>query len=482
MSLDRAERITREDSARAIVIAGIGVGACAALALIIAVNAGNCNARFAVPVLCQSTTGLVAAVTIAALPFLLFGTIRRPLLAMLALYIVFVPINDALLVGRALTITKIVGIAVALSALAIIVKRPAEVRVPYAIFGWAGVVCLMALSTIWGIDPDSSAVALSTIVSAFALMVLLVAVPMAPSDFKTIITATIASGAIVGIIAIVTGQHELSTIRGQVGRLYLTFGSSVEDPNRFGASLLLPVAMTIGAIGQTRGWARIGVLAIAPLPFVGIYLTASRGTTLALIAMAIVGILVSKHRAILSASLGVAVGLVLVIPNEITSRFFSESSNTTTGGAGRLDIWHVAGQVFRNHWFLGTGIGTFPSAYDRNLISARGFALAGRPGEPQFPGWHFAPHSLLVSTATEQGIVGLAIMTVALFLQYRSLRLIGPEHPYPWLRPVFAAAFIGLLIASLFVDVLTTKFSWLLFTEMLLAARLAAQPRIIPRV
>jgi hypothetical protein len=56
------------------------------------------------------------------------------------------------------------------------------------------------------------------------------------------------------------------------------------------------------------------------------------------------------------------------------------------------------------------------------------------------------------------------------------LRLIGSDHPYPWLRTVYTAAFVGLLVASLFVDVLATKFAWLLFTQMLVAARLAARP------
>ncbi len=435
-------------------------------------TAGNCNAWLAVPLLCQSTAGLIGAVLIAALPLLVFGGLRRPLLVLLALYIIFVPINDALQVGRALTITKMVGIGVALIALAIIVKRPAAVRLPYAVFGWAGLVGLMALSTIWGIDPSLSGQDFPTIVQAFALLVLIVAVPMEAADFKAVITATIASGAIVGLVAIVTGQHELSNIAGRQGRLYLSFGTSVQDPNRFGAALLLPVAMTVGAIGQARGWGRIGLLAILPLPFAAIYLTASRGTTLALIAMAIVGILVSRHRVILSALLGAAVGLVLIIPNEITSRFFAEGPKTT--GAGRLDIWHVALAIFSSHWLLGTGVGTFPTAYDRYLLPAFGFALAGRPGEEQFPGWGMAPHNLIVSTATELGIVGIAAMAVALFLQYRSLRFIGPDHPYPWLRTVFTAAFIGLLVAAFFVDVMTTKISWLLWTEMLLAARLAA--------
>ncbi len=220
------------------------------------------------------------------------------------LYIVLVPIDDVLLVGSSVTVTKLLGLAVAAAAIVTILKRRHRLRVQHAVVGWAAVVALMLLSTVWGIDPAWAKLTVVPVVSAFALFVVVVAVPMEPSEFRAVIAATILSGAIVGLISLVSAQHELSTIKGQVGRLYLSFGTATEDPNRFGASLLLPVAMTVGAIGQARGWSRIGLLAILPLPLAAIYLTASRGTTLALIAMAIVGILASRHRLALSAFLG----------------------------------------------------------------------------------------------------------------------------------------------------------------------------------
>ncbi len=418
--------------------------------------------------LCQPSVGLPAAIVIAALPLLVFGTARHPLAALFALYIVLVPIDDVLLVGSSLTVTKILGIAVAVAAIATIVKRGTRVRLPFAVFGWGVVVGLMALSTIWTIDPTLAVETLVTIASAFALFVIIVAVPMEPEEFRAIIAATIASGVVVGIIAMFSARHELSTLPGQEGRLYLTFGGTTLDPNRFGASLLLSVAMTLGAIGQVRGWARIGLVAILPFPLVAIYLTASRGTTLALMAMAIVGIIASRYRLALSAALAVVVGFVLAIPNEITSRFFEEG--TLASGAGRLYIWRVAIEVFRRHWLLGTGVGTFPSAYDRAFMLAF---------QPVSAGWTRAPHSLLISTATELGVVGIVVVIFALILQYRSVRSIGPEHPYPWLRTVYRAAFVGLLVAATFVDVLGAKFSWLLFTEMLLAVGLAAHRPII---
>lgn len=431
----------------------------------VGVTAGDCTARFAIPVLCESSAGLPAAIAIAALPLILFGVAHRPLAALLALYIVLVPIDDVLLVGPAVSITKLIGLVAAAVAIATIVRRGAEIRVSYAVFGWAALVGLMALSVIWGVDPTSSTETLSTIVSVFVLFVILAAVPIEPLEFRTVIAATIASGALAGIISMVMAQHQISTIAGQAGRLYLSFGNAVEDPNRFGAALILPIAMSVGAFVAARGWARIALLVPLALTFTAWYLTASRGTTLALIAMAIVAILASRYRLALSGLLALCIGLLLIIPNEITSRFFAEG--TATSGAGRLDIWRVAVEIFHRHWLLGTGVGTFETAYNRAFLLAY---------EPLFAGWNRDPHSLLISTSTELGIVGLICLVVALVLQYRSVRFIGPDHPFPWLRTTLRASLVGLLVAALFVDVLATKFSWLLFTEMLLAARLVTHP------
>ncbi len=452
LATNATPRILPGDVKRAAILSIAAAGGCAVAGAAIALSV-------------RTSLGIPLGIGVATFPLAAVAILKRPLVVLFSLYAVLVPIDAALLVGQSLTITKILGIAAAFGAIVTIFQRRAQLTVPYAVFGWAGLVGLMALSICWTVDPALTLQDVGTVVSSFALLVVMSAVPIEPSEFKAIVGATIASGVVVGIVAIVMARHELSTIAGQVGRLYLTFGSATEDPNRFGASLLLPVALTVAAIIRSRGWARAGLLLISPLPFTAIYLTASRGTTLALIAMAIVAILASKYRLTLTAVLAAAIGLFFAIPNEIASRFLEERG--AVNAAGRFDIWRVAIEVFRGHWLLGSGVGAFPTAYDRAFLSAY---------EAQFAGWTRAPHSLLISTSTELGVVGIVVTIVALTLQYRSLRLIGPG-PYGWARVPFAAAFVALLVAAMFVDVLETKFAWLLFTEMLLAARLAASHR-----
>ncbi|HEX4012532.1 MAG TPA: O-antigen ligase family protein [Candidatus Cybelea sp.] len=468
MSLAVPGKPRKSDVAAAAIVVAVAVVACLLLALAIGVSAGNCSIWFAIPGLCDSPlVALPAAVIVAALPALAFALAGRPLAALLGLYIVLVPIDDALLVGGGFTVTKMVGFAIAIFAGATMLRRGMRVRVPYAVFGWLALIALMALSLTWSIDPEMSTGNLATIVSEFALLLILVAVPMKEAELRTVVWATILSGAAVGIIAMALARHELSTQAGQVGRLYLSFGTATVDPNRFGAALLLPIAMTVGTMGQTKRWTRAALLVPLGLALGAVYLSASRGTLVAIGAMAAVAILYSRRRVLLGSILAVVAALVYVVPSELSSRLNEGTGSTLTG---RTDIWRVAVAAFPQHWLLGSGVGTFIAAYNRAFFLTY---------QPQFLDWDRDPHNLIMSTAVELGAAGIVLLAGALILQYRSVRLIPP--PFAWLRPVFAAALIGLIVAAMFVDVLATKFAWLLFTEMLIFAGFGARTWLLPR-
>jgi O-antigen ligase len=452
----------RADATAAAVVVSVAVVACLLLALAVGVSAGNCTIWFAIPGLCDSpNVALPAAAIIAALPVLAFALSGRPLAALLGLYIVLVPIDDALLVGGGFTVTKIVGLGIAIVAGATMLRRGIRITVPYAVLGWLAVVGLMAISITWSIEPEMSTGNLMTIASEFALLLILVAVPMNEAELRTVVWATIISGAAVGLTAMALARHELSTQAGQVGRLYLSFGTATLDPNRFGASLLLPIAMTVGTMGQTKGWTRAALLVPLGLSLGAVYLSASRGTLVALGAMAAVAVLYSRRRVLLGSILAVAGLLVYIIPSEISARLNEGTGSTLTG---RTDIWRVAVAAFPLHPLLGSGVGTFIAAYNRAFFLTY---------QPDFLDWDRDPHNLIMSTAVELGIVGLVLLATALILQYRSVRVI-PPGPFRWLRPVFAASLVGLVVAAMFVDVLATKFAWLLFTEMLLFAGFGA--------
>lgn len=461
---------SRSDAAAAIVVVVVAIAACLLLALAVLAGAGSCDAWYAVPRLCGHVgRSIPAALVIAALPLLVFAVSGRALPALLGLYVVLVPVDDALLLAGGLTVTKIVGIAIAIAAVVAIVRRREGVALPRAVFGWLAVVAFMILSLTWSIEPSLSTGNVVTITSAFALMLILVAVPMNAAELRTVLLATIVSAALIGITAIALSRHELSTIPGQVGRLYLSLGSATLDPNRFGASLILPIVVTVGAIGQTKGWTRIALFVPLALGFTAVYLAASRGTLLALCAAAAVAVLASRRRVLFGSLMAIAVLLVFVIPSELSRRL---NEFTLTSGTGRTDIWRVALAAFPQHWLLGSGQGTFAAAYSRAFFLTY---------QPHYVDWYRDPHNLLMSTSVELGVVGVLLLITALVLQYRSMRMIPPENEFAWLRVVFRSALIGLIVAALFVDVMATKFAWLLFTEMLLFAGFGARSSLARR-
>lgn len=454
-----------EDAAVAAVVAIVGVVACLLFALAIGVGAGNCSLWFAIPGLCDSpTVSIPASAVIAALPVLAYALSGRPLATLIGLYIVCVPIDDALLVGGSgFTVTKLIAVGIAIAAAATMLKRGIRIRIPFALLGWLAVIALMTISITWSIDPEMSMGNLMTIAQAFVLMVIVVMVPLNAAELRTIVFSTIVSGAVIGVVALTMSRHELSTIAGQEGRLYLSFGTATLDPNRFGASLLLPIAMTVGAMGQTKGLLRAALLIPLGLALTAVYLSASRGSLVAIGAMAVVAILASKRRVIYGALLAVASFLVFVVPSELSSRLNEGTGSNLTG---RTDIWRVAVAAFPQHWLLGNGVGTFITAYNRAFFLTY---------QPQFIEWDRDPHNLIMSTAVELGTVGLLFLAGALILQYRSTKLI-PDGQFAWLRLVFAAALIGMIVAAMFVDVLATKFAWLLFTEMLIFTAIGVRP------
>lgn len=77
--------------------------------------------------------------------------------------------------------------------------------------------------------------------------------------------------------------------------------------------------------------------------------------------------------------------------------------------------------------------------------------------------WHRAPHNLLVGTAVELGIVGLALLFVAWYVQFRQLRDIPRGDEFYPMRIALEAAVIGTFIAALFLDVMIFKYVWLTF-------------------
>jgi hypothetical protein len=68
---------------------------------------------------------------------------------------------------------------------------------------------------------------------------------------------------------------------------------------------------------------------------------------------------------------------------------------------------------------------------------------------------------MLLQNGVEYGIVGVALLVVALIFTVRSLPAFRRDHPLYGMRTSLMGALLGLCVAGLFVDLTTAKVFWL---------------------
>jgi O-antigen ligase len=118
------------------------------------------------------------------------------------------------------------------------------------------------------------------------------------------------------------------------------------------------------------------------------------------------------------------------------------------GSSGRTEIWTTGLVACRTFCGMGAGLGNFPVVFT-DLFATSG---AGRNVGLDRPG-----HGLYLEVAVETGLVGLALLGLALSAEWMALRRVGP------IAPALAAALIALLVVDAFESFIWFKYFWLLF-------------------
>lgn len=202
--------------------------------------------------------------------------------------------------------------------------------------------------------------------------------------------------------AVLANSSWLVNISGQD---YFRAISIFPDPHMFSIflGLLLPLAIGLFAIYKKKQW-----LVLFLIIFLANILTFSRGGYLGLIAGGIFVFLFFWKR--IEKKYKIATGLscmiilfVLIMPNPVSSRFFSSFDFQEGSNLGRIEMWRKAGEVIIKNPFFGAGIGNFPLKID---------PMAGYR-EPIYA------HSTYLDIASETGVPALlcwaGILAYAIF-------------------------------------------------------------------
>ncbi len=111
--------------------------------------------------------------------------------------------------------------------------------------------------------------------------------------------------------------------------------------------------------------------AIALVTTIALIATGTRGAWVAVIVVVLLFMLpqLSPKRRIAMAGLALALGVVAYQVPGVAELIGERAGNAlSTGGAGRTDIWSVAGTIYLSSPVLGVGHANFPVAYTPEMV------------------------------------------------------------------------------------------------------------------
>jgi len=423
-----------------------------------------------------SKTGIALGIALIVSPVATYLAIRQPILFPFGLYVVLIPFDHLLLLPQFGTLTRLLAIASG-AALALSLVRKKQFFAPgWSLAIWGMFVLWAAASFIWAIDVSPRSVSgFATLLQLFLLFAVLSLTRVNDQNLKLLLFCVI-----LGALAAAAFGLYLFHGGGQsvyAGRLFLNVGSGPAplgehaegsiNPNEFAAAMLLPIALALMKFLESPRVLQKLTWSLALLVLLGgIVVSGSRGSLLAVAALVPFFFWKTRYKGQLLA-LSTLVGIGSIFVSSIWERF---STALSSGGAGRLEIWIVGVAAFKQYWLLGAGNGEFADAYNRAYISVFQQISAH---------WSRAPHNIVLGTAVELGVIGLILLTLALFSQYKMLDAVIRRDPFNNTAVALQGALVSLLVASQFLDSITTKYTWLLFSIIMLTSAHTFQNRTL---
>lgn len=362
-------------------------------------------------------------------------------------YCAAIPLTFALPPGPLGTVARLAGMAFFVGYL---LRKPGSLDpstipvVGWVLLGWTTLSCL------WAIDTQTAFSVWLSLVQLFAITVLVASIVAAnPGVVRNALWWYAASATVTAIIG------SVSYLQGP--SIFLARAAAFpEQGPALWASLLLPAAVFLMSEAQSRTTAmplRLISLTALTICVVAMALSGTRSAWVGLAVATLAWLLIRRDPrqmvVLVAVACGVAV-LVSSVPGIGDFLFGRVASGLETGGAGRTDIWIVGLGIFASAPLVGVGLGNFGVAFTPNAIwqasgasDAVGALVAGR-----------APHNVLLGISVETGIVG-GILLIMLLVS--ALRPSNGDR----LSVVVRVALVGLIVQSMFLDLLLQKQLWL---------------------
>jgi O-antigen ligase len=317
-------------------------------------------------------------------------------------------------VGLAVTITKLAGLALALSWLARIAARERSEDLFWAAHPWmTWVIALfllwVTLSAIWAEQPSDTLTAAYRYVLNAALFLVVFTAIQSRQQVRALIGGLVLGSVMAGLYGIAVQPSAASaaaglTSAGGLDRLAGTIG----DPNQLASVLVVGFTLSIAFAASARRSSaiRLASAAAATVTLAGIFFTVSRGGMVALAAAMVATVLVARGRRLPAAMLALLIAVTAIgyfsalAPGGAKDRIVRAD-----GGSGRTDIWKVGWRMVEAQPLTGVGAGNFPDSSIHYLLVEPGAIQQDKYVVDQ-P--HVA-HNIYLGFLAELGIVGLGL-------------------------------------------------------------------------
>jgi hypothetical protein len=394
-------------------------------------------------------------------PFAIVLALRRPMLFPYALYVIMIPFDNMLSLGKAGTLTKFLALAAVLTIAVNIVRTRRFVR-PGPAFGlWCAFWLFALFGLIWTPDVPAGWQFVQSFGYIIVLYGILAIAPLNERDLRAILTCIVVGGTLAAIYGIVLFHDSLGQAANESGRLYVNVDNRAIDSNHFANALLAPLTIALVALLRARSAAvMFGALLAVVLCGGAIVMTLSREALAACVLIVFVIVIFSKRRLLAAA---IAVPAVALIPVLIPSVGARIQSAVLEHGGGRNYIWHVVVLAWQQHPWVGWGTGGAIYAYNANYLRVYATVVEywGRP-----------PHNAYLHVVVELGIVGLILFCAALFAAFADLKRVPRTHPLYDVRVMLTASLVALFFVAMFIDLADYKYLWVIIAA-------AAQYRLV---
>ncbi len=415
-----------------------------------------------------AAVGIIAALAlVGALAWVVRA--RPNLLALCA--VLALPFRFSLLSGGTGGVLLVLYVVIAAGALALVVWGEGEQRPPASAPGVVWVqrtlalfVVLYAIQALYTPDPAKAAEQVCFFYVPFALLyVLLSRVRWDRALLLRCASAVVGLAVAFVVVALVeyASRRLLFHTALNDNQRYFRVNSLFYDPNIYGRFVALSMVLLAAAMmWERRPRAVLAAAALLALLWLGLYVSVSQSSVLALlVGLAVIAALRLPPRVTAAATLVVAAAVLVVALTDSGRLHLSLSDTNAANNAtsGRASLVKEGVDLFSQRPLGGYGSASFSCEYLRHQHGGGGY----RCGAKAAAGVTSDSHTTPVTVAAEQGVVGLLAYAALLVAAVLALARGGlRERP---MRVAVLAAFIALVVHTwAYADFLEDPITWAL--------------------